>query len=236
MSILFQERITVPGAVASIVTNNQPIYECVKQKLVNYHAVAAKIKPDVDKITGRKTSINTIVVAIKRFADTITDVILEETLDILKDARITLASQFAGVTIKAKKSEFPIILKQLTELSSSLNEPPHIFQLSNSIKLVVDSDDYESSFKPRLSKWHITKEEMDLSKLSLRLPSEVERTPGFASFITELLYRSGINILNAYIGEDTILILDKSDGPRAYAIFEREIVRSKKGPIKVHSP
>lgn len=223
-----QYKISVPDAVAVIITRNQPIYECIKQKLINYHALAVKIKPEVDKLRGRETKINTIVVGIKRFSDTIVDIKVEEPLNILRDAHITLASRIADVTIKAKKSEFPAILKQITEISSSLNEPPHIFQLSSSIKLIADARDYEAFIRSRLSEWRITKEEMDLSKLSLHLPSKVESTPGFASLITELLYRSGINILNTYIGEETILILDRNDGPRAYEILEREIIRSKK--------
>jgi hypothetical protein len=223
-----QYKISVPDAVALIITRNQPIYECIKQKLINYHALAVKIKPEVDKLRGRETKINTIVVGIKRFSDTIADIKVEEPLNILRDAHITLASRIADVTIKAKKSEFPAILKQITEISSSLNEPPHIFQLSNSIKLVTDAREYEALIRSRLSEWRITKEEMGLSKLSLRLPSRVKSTPGLASLITELLYRSGINILNTYIGEETILILDRNDGPRAYEILEREIIRSKK--------
>jgi hypothetical protein len=228
MAMIPQYKISVPEAVALIITKNQPIYECVKQKLINYHALAKKIKPDVDKLRGDKTKINTIVVGIKRFSDSIVDIRVEEPLNILGEAQITLASRIADVTIKAKKSEFPTILKLITEVSSSLNESPHIFQLSNSIKLVANARDYEDFLRSRLSEWRITKEEMNLSKLSLHLPSKVENTPGFASLITELLYRSGINILNTYIGEETILILDRDDGPRAYEILEREITRSKK--------
>ena len=228
MAMMPQYKISVPEAVALIITKNQPIYECVKQKLINYHALAAKIKPEVDKLRDRKTKINTIVVGIKRFSDTIVDIRVEEPINILRDAQITLVSRIADVTIKAKKSEFPTILKLITEVSSRLNEPPHIFQLSNSIKLVANARDYEDFLRSRLSEWRITKEEMNLSKLSLHLPSKVESTPGFASLITELLYRSGINILNTYIGEETILILDRDDGPRAYEILEREITRSKK--------
>ncbi len=236
MAMTLQDRVTVPRAVASIIVKNQPIYECIKQKLINYHALAAKIKPDVENLTGRETSINTIVVAMKRFSDTLTNVKAEEPIDILKDARITLASHIVDVTVKAKKSEFPAVLKQITEISSNLNDPPQIFQLSNSIKLVADVEDYETSIRSALSNWQIANENMDSSKLTLHLPSEVKRVPGFASLITDLLYRSGINIVNTYIGEETILILARNDGPRAYEILEREMVRSKNDTREKHTP
>ncbi len=230
-----QDRITVQSAVASIITKNQPIYDCIRQKLVNYHALAIKIKPEVEKLTGRNTSINSIVVSIKRFSDTITNINAEEPLDVLRDTRITLSSGIANVTVNAKKSEFPAILEQINEASSSLNEPPHIFQLSNSIKLIADAEDYETHIRSRLSKWQIDKEVMDSSKLSLHLAAGIEGTPGFASLITELLYRSGINIINTYIGEETILILDRKDGPRAYEILDREIMRSMKSLGEKHT-
>ena len=229
------DRVTVQSAVSSVITENQPIYDCIKQKIINYHALAVKIKPEVENLTGKKTSINSIVVAVKRFSDTVTNTNTEEPLDILRDTRITLASNIANVTINAKKTEFPAILEQINAASSSLNEPPHIFQLSNSIKLIADSEDYEAHIRSRLSKWHIDNEKMDSSKLSLHLAAAVEGTPGFASLITELLYRSGINIINTYIGEETILILDRKDGPRAYEILDREIMRSKKKSTEKHA-
>ncbi|MCL4436319.1 MAG: hypothetical protein M1503_03010 [Thaumarchaeota archaeon] len=230
-----QDRVTVQSAVASIITENHPIYDCIRQKIINYHALAVKIKPEVEDLTGKKTSINSIVVAAKRFSDTVTNTNVEESLHILKNTRITLTSGIANVTINAKKSEFPIILERINDASSSLNEPSHIFQLSNSIKLIVNAEDYEMHLRSRLSKWHIDKEDMDSSKLSLHLAAGVEGTPGFASLITELLYRSGINIINTYIGEETILILNREDGPRAYDVLDREIIRSKK-KLEKHTP
>jgi hypothetical protein len=232
--LTFQDRITVQSAITSIITKNHPTYECLKQKIINYHALAANIKPEVEKLTGRQISVNSIVVAIKRFSDTFTNLDFQEPLDILKDTRITLDSRIANVTINAKKFEFPDILEQINKASLSLSESPHIFQLSKSIKLIVDAGDYETFIRSNLRKWHIANEEMDSAKLSLHLASGVEMTPGFASLITELLYRSGINVINTFIGEETILILERTDGPRAYEILDREIIRSKKKSGEKH--
>ncbi len=50
----------------------------------------------------------------------------------------------------------------------------------------------------------------------MHLSEGVEKSPGIAAYITDLLYRNGINILDTFLDfEDIILILDESDGPRA---------------------
>jgi hypothetical protein len=218
---------SVPAAVDSIITHNQAVYESLKQKIVNYHALAANIKTNVEKLTGRPTTINTIVVAIKRFSDTLAEVKPQAPLDVLKDARITLTSDVADVTLKPKKSEFSTILKRIVDISSQLDEPPDVFQVSNLIKLVADEREYKSLIRSELDDRHVTRELMGLAKLTLQLSPSAERAPGFALFITELLYRHGINILHSYIDEDTVMILDKKDGSSAYEILEREITRSK---------
>jgi hypothetical protein len=49
-------------------------------------------------------------------------------------------------------------------------------------------------------------------------------TPGIASYITELLFRNGVNILDAFLGYgDIIMVVDDKDGPLAYDVLQREI-------------
>ena len=54
----------------------------------------------------------------------------------------------------------------------------------------------------------------------------VEMTPEFGLFLTELLYRHGISIRQTYIGEETVLTVDRNDGPRAYQLLWQEIDKS----------
>ncbi|MDX1596007.1 MAG: ACT domain-containing protein, partial [Nitrosopumilaceae archaeon] len=60
--------ISVPEAVREIITRNRSIYDCMKMDLINYTALAIKIQPEVEKEIGRAVNLNTIVVAIKRYA------------------------------------------------------------------------------------------------------------------------------------------------------------------------
>jgi hypothetical protein len=220
--------LSVPAAVSSIITHNQPIYSCLKAKIVNYHALAKLIKPDVEKIAARKTSINTLVVAIKRFSDNIDRERpnFERTIFTLKEATITLASDVADVTIRPKKSEFPAVLKKIIDISSRMNEPLDILKSSNVIKLVADEKEYRSRIRSDLRKGgdYNVRELMGLSRLTIHLSAEVDgKDPSFS----ELLYQQGVNVIHSYIDEDTIVIVEKSDGPRAYEIIQREIMHAK---------
>jgi len=220
---------SIPAVVASIIMHNPAVYECIKAKLINYHALAANIKSEVERKAGKPTTVNTIVVAIMRFSDSLKEGRrgLDGASNVLKAARITLASDVVDVTIKAKKSELLSMVKQIADLSSALNEPIHLFQLSNSIKLIADEVDYKALIRGSLGKGHIAKETTKLSRLDVHLDPEVEINPEFGLFLTELLYRHGIRIHQTYIGEETILILDRDEGPRAYEILREEIDRSR---------
>ena len=213
--------------VESIVTHDQAVYECLKQKLVNYHALAGSIKPEVERLAGRTTSINTRVVAIKRLSDTLKKPDGKKPQRILSEPRITLSSDVVDVTITASRSQLFPMIEKIAKISSNLSEPIHLFQLSHSIKLIVDEGEYKSFVRSALTKINIEKEATQLSRLDIRLSEGVEKTPEFGLFLTELLYRHGITIRQTYISEETILILSRDDGPRAYEILRREIDRGR---------
>ena len=60
---------SVPDVVRELITRNRSIYDCMKMDLINYTALAVKIQPEVEKILENSVNLNTIVVAIKRYAD-----------------------------------------------------------------------------------------------------------------------------------------------------------------------
>jgi len=236
-SILAHNNPSVPVTVESIVTHNQAIHTCLKLRIVNYHALAAIIKPEVEKTTGKPTTINTLVVAIKRFSDTLAkeNKKLHAPLAILKDATITLTSDVADVTLRLKKSEFPGLLKKIADISSQLDESPDLFKSSNLVKLVASEKEYKSLIRGKLGEVHVAKELTGLSKLTLHLSPQAKTDSGFSLFISELLYREGIDVIHSYIDEDTIIIVNKIDAPQAYEILDREIMRSE-GAIVIPYP
>jgi hypothetical protein len=217
---------SVPAAVDDIIRHNEPIFTCVKLKIVNYHALALVIKAQVQELTGKETTINTLVLAIKRFSDKLpADKNIATTSDVLRDASITLASDIADVTIRPKNPEFPAILKKIAEVSAKLSMPPDVLKSSKLIKLIADEREYDSLIRPELNRNSIEREQKGLSRLTVHLTPEESRKkdPGFQLFISELLYRHGVKVVHLYIDEDTIIIVDKGEGARAYGILQQEI-------------
>ena len=220
---------TVPEAVRQILTKNYPIYQCLKMKLTNFHSVAEHIQPEVQQRTGRKTTINTLVVAIKRFSDSLEGVKTPDTTETLENLRISLSSGIADVTIKARRTEFPKILRELSEIGADLSEFPNIFPLANSIKMILPSEDYDT-VKQKLRHLNIVAVQPGVAKLSLYLPTSAWNTPGIASYITELLYRNGVNIIDAFLGHgDIIIVVNEADGHVAYDVFRKELHAARLG-------
>ncbi len=211
---------TISETVIDLISRNHPVNEHLRMGLINYHALAERIKPTVDRITGRDVNVGTMVVVIKRFSDSQSKLGLPPTMSVLRNSKMTLSSGVVDVTITPKREAFINELKRLVELSAELHERPHIFPLVNSIKIIADENDY-GKLRTALKSRYPLKPRLKVAKISLHLSEEAERSPGIAAYITDLLYRNGINIVDAFLGyEDIILILDESDGPRAFAVLE----------------
>jgi hypothetical protein len=211
---------TISEVVIDLISRNHPVNEHLRMGLINYHALAESIKPTVDRITGRDVNVGTMVVVIKRFSDSQSKLGLPPAMSVLRNSKITLSSGVVDVSITPKREAFIGELKRLVELSTELSERPHIFPLVSSIKIIADANDY-GKLKAALKSRYPLKPRLNASKITMHLSEEAERSPGIAAYITALLYRNGINIVDAFLGyEDIILILNESDGPRAYTILE----------------
>ena len=214
--------VSVPEEVRQILTRNYAVYQCLKMKIINFHSLAELIQARVQEVTGRKASVNTLVVAIKRFSDSLSDIKSLDTSRVLRGARISLSSDIVDVTIKAPRTQFSSIVKELSEAASELSEFPHIFPLANSIKMILPAADYDLIW-PKRGRLGVAVTQPNVAKLTLSLSSSAEITPGIASYVTELLYRNGVNILDAFLGYgDIIIVVDDRDGAPGYDILRKE--------------
>src|SRR5574340_1134423 len=97
-----QTNLSVPDAVREIITRNRSIYDCIKMDLVNYTALAVKIQKEVEVQVGGHVNLNTIVVAIKRYADSFEKKDDIQNDPVLKNARLSLTDGILDIKFSSE--------------------------------------------------------------------------------------------------------------------------------------
>ncbi|CAI9830826.1 MAG: ACT domain-containing protein [Nitrosopumilus sp.] len=214
--------ISVPEIVRELVTRNRSIYDCMKMDVINYTALAVKLHPEVERIQGNPVNLNTVVVAIKRYADSFErkDGIGAE--PVLKNARLFVTDGIMDVRLSAKDGGVDpmAVLDGFTRVTDDCE----FFRLSDSFRfLVEDMEDVRRIFRDAHGR-----DEMfstGLAKIRIALPPAHSRSDA-VSYVAEVLHANGIEIANAFFGSDGItIIVDGKDSGRAYDILRSGIAR-----------
>ena len=215
---------SVPEVVREIITRNRSIFDCMKMDLINYTALAVKIQPDIERILGNPVNLNTIVVAIKRFADSfeVKDAVEEQ--PVLKNARLALTDGIIDIKFSVKDSQGVDPLTILDKFSK-ITPNYDFFRSSDSFRfLAEDIDDIREIFEtvPNRDSYFNT----GLAKIRISIPANQNKSD-VVSYVAEVLHANGIELVNAFFSQDDIiLILNEKDSSRAYEILHSEILRT----------
>ena len=216
--------ISIPEAVREIITRNRSIYDCMKMDLINYTALAVKIQPEIERILGNSVNLNTVVVAIKRYADSfeIKEEIKEES--VLKNARLALTDGIMDVKFSVKNSNEMDPMEILDKFSKVTNNYD-FFRLSDSFRfLAEDMEDIRQIFSnvPEDDDMFST----GLAKIRISIPNS-QNESDVVSYVAEVLHANGVELVNAFFSQDNItIILNERDSSRAYDILHSDIMRT----------
>ncbi|WP_042684094.1 hypothetical protein [Candidatus Nitrosotenuis chungbukensis] len=214
---------SVPEAVREIITKNRSIYDCMKMDVINYTALAVKIQPDVERQIGNPVNLNTIVVAIKRYADSFLEKDEIKTESILKNARLSLTDGILNIRFSTNEldaNEAASLMNKFSEMDSDYE----FFRLADSFRVLTeDLVDVRKLFEsfPHEKELFST----GLAKIKIRISQEQNRSD-VVSYVAELLHSNGIELENAFFSQDDIvLVLKEEDASKAYEILRTEISR-----------
>ena len=216
--------VSIPEVVREIITRNRSIYDCMKMDLINYTSLAVKIQPDIEKILGNPVNLNTVVVAIKRYADSfeIKDEVKEES--ILKNARLALTDGIMDVKFSVKESN-EMDPMEILEKFSKITNNYDFFRMSDSFRfLAEDLEDIRQIFRnvPENDDMFNT----GLAKIRISIPNSQNQSD-VVSYVAEVLHANGVELVNAFFSQDNItIILNERDSSRAYDILHSDIMRA----------
>ena len=204
--------VSMPEVVREIITRNRSIYDCMKMDVINFTALAVKIQPDVEKTMGGPVHLNTIVVAIKRYADSFepTDQMIDE--PVLKDARLTLTDGIMGIQWNMVDAGDEMT-KMLNEFHKEFTDS-EFFRFGDSFRILAeDSDKVRRMFQslPKENQYN-----SGLAKIKVAVPAGHSRSD-VMQFVTEILHYNGIEMADALFTPDgLVIVLQEADAPRAY--------------------
>ncbi len=215
--------VSVPDAVRDIITRNRSIYDCTKMDLINYTALAVKIQKDVELQVGSPVNLNTIVVAIKRYADSFERKESVQSEPMLRNARLSLTDGIMDIKFSSQDFE----MKDAVSLMDSFTriDPDYeFFRLTDSFRfLAEDISDVRKLLESFSS--HKNFFQTGLAKISINIPQS-DNNPDVVSYVSEILHDNGIELVNAFFAQDNIiLVLHEKDAARAYEILRGEISR-----------
>ena len=214
---------SVPEVVREVITRNRSIYDCMKMDLINYTALAVKIQPEIEKILGNSVNLNTIVVAIKRYADSFETKEEMKEESVLKNARLSLTDGMMDVRFSVKDSNEMDPMSILDKFSKVTNDY-EFFRLSDSFRfLTEDMDDIRRIFSDVSERDDMFS--TGLAKIRISIPSSQNQSD-VVSYVAEVLHANGVELVNAFFSQDSItIILNERDSSRAYDILHSDIMR-----------
>jgi len=214
---------SIPELVREIITKNRSIYDCIKMDLINYTALAVKIQPEIEKILGSSINLNTIVVAIKRYADSfeIKENVKEDC--VLKNARLSLTDGILDIKfskIDSAEMDPMSILDKFSKITSNYD----FFRLSDSFRfLTEDIEGIRQIFENMPNRENMFSS--GLAKIRISIPTNQNQSD-VVSYVAEILHDNGIELVNAFFSQENItIILNERDASKAYEILHSDIVR-----------
>jgi len=213
--------VSMPEVVREIITRNRSIYDCMKMDVINFTALAVKIQADVEKTMGGPVHLNTIVVAIKRYADSFetTNEMIDE--PVLKDARLTLTDGIMGIQWNMVDAGDEMT-KMLNEFHKEFTDS-EFFRFGDSFRILAeDSDKVRRMFQslPKENQYN-----SGLAKIKVAVPAGHSRSD-VMQFVTEILHYNGIEMADALFTPDgLVIVLQEADAPRAYEKLRAQISR-----------
>ena len=214
--------LSVPEVVREVITRNRSIYDCMKMDLINYTALAVKIQPEVEKQLGNSVNLNTIVVAIKRYADSFEQKDKIQDQAVLKNARLSLTDRMMDIKFSTSDSDEHDSIDFL-EKFSQVTKDYDLFKLPGSFRLLTE--DLEDVRRLIQSNPH-TQNLYNTGLVRIKITISRENRTDVGSYVVELLHKNGIEFVDAYFSQGNMIItFDQNDASKAYDILRSEIAR-----------
>jgi hypothetical protein len=221
---------SITEAVRETISNDLSFQDSLQRNYCNISALARIIRPQIDHMLGRATSIESIITALKRSKHDY-NVQQKPIAAILAASTITVNTDVAKVSAKKSKKTIEKVAKAMIQSTGNFIS---ISESIMSITLVFD-DLLLQDVKVMFTHDDILEIENSLAAIIVHSPEDIIKTPGCAIAFYNQLARRHINIedtVSCYT--DTIVLVKMEQVGKAFNALTDLISNSRKMTKKKH--
>ncbi|NMB83974.1 aspartate kinase [Candidatus Roizmanbacteria bacterium] len=210
--------ITVSETVESIVRHSGLFEEAILEDIINYSALARKIRPEVEKQLYKNIQEGAILMALKRLSSKIkhryaVKNVFKDPPDMIVRSNLieftTTNSDFLVQRHKDILAEVDLQKKYFLIITQGVFETT-----------VIVSQDLGNKISRILKKGNIISQFDHLSAITIKLPRQVVSTPGVYNLFLKTLHWEGINVIEvASTYTEFTIILKDNDVDRAFSVL-----------------
>src|ERR671923_1080054 len=219
---MYPHTLSVPDAIREVLANNAVYREALELGIANYTALAEKIKPDIEKLIGYKVNQNTIVVAIKRFADALEKIKSEHNNkpSIAIKAKMSLTGSIIDIDFQKENDDDNNTLANILDEFFEQENRYNLFQTDSHFTLLTeDADDIRKMVANAIEKFD-GKIKGGLSKITISLGPDGQSPYYLLSLVSNILYNHQIPVHSAFFSSsEIVLIISDKDAAKAYDLI-----------------
>lgn len=213
--------VSIHDAVREVITHNRSMHDCIKMGIANYTAIAAKILPDIERYIGAPANLNTIVVAVKRYADSFEHKEDPMEMNVLRGTKLSLSDGMMGIsfTTRGLDDDLFAILDRFSEITNDYE----FVRLSDTFSVITEDVVASRDFFKNVG----GKSHLDVGLAKIRISgSNKQSISDTVSYVAEILHAGDIDLINVFFGHDSItIILKEQDASRAYELLRSHVSR-----------
>ncbi len=192
--------------------------------VANLSAVSEKIRKEAAPEASREA----VRAAVRRYVSEMDEGKGGEDLaKLLSDTGFSLRSNIAVIQAYQDRRVMMRLDDKLKEIGKEFN----IISSGHAITIIAGDENVQALVKA-IGKENLVGYRRGLHAIYLNSGKEIKTTKGFVAFVTSLLHRKGINLIEFYsCYTDTVLIVSREDSLKAYELLDRVIGKRRGNPM-----
>jgi aspartokinase len=215
--------VTVSYLVKAEIEGKPLLQETLRQGIINYAALAEKLKPRIERELGRPAKESAIIMALRRHAEQLNEKKLHKKV-IALSSEIIMKTNLIDISVYKSPQLFKKLEQLYRTVSYEKGDTLNIIHGNYEVSIITNNR-YKDKVLTILKEEKMLNIEEHLVSLSLQMNKEFLYTPGVLFTVIRKLAWENINIFEVIsTATEMTFILNEKDTTRAYNLLQ-ELVR-----------